>query len=70
AAASASSKPSAARGGLALAMIDWVLARARAAGVNELRSGVVSTNRGSLALHRAAGFTETGTKQAYDLTAV
>lgn len=62
--------PGARKRGLARAMTAWLLARARAAGVIEVRSGVASTNPASLALHRAAGFAETGRKQIYELTAV
>mgnify|MGYP000975435458 CR=1 FL=1 len=62
--------PGARRRGLAAAMTEWLLERGRAAGVIEVRSGIVSTNPASLALHRAAGFVETGRKQLYDLTAL
>lgn len=62
--------PGARRRGLAREMAAWLLARGRAAGVIEVRSTVAGTNAGSLALHRAAGFVETGRKQVYDLTAL
>ncbi len=56
--------------GVARTMIDDLLGRARAAGLVEVRSVVAGTNPGSLALHRAAGFTVAGQKQMYDLSAV
>lgn len=54
--------------GLARHMVEDVLARARAAGLAEVRCTVASTNTGSLALHRAAGFTDRARKQMYDLS--
>ena len=61
----------AARGqGLARAMTEWLLDRARTGGMNEVRSVVASTNTGSLALHRAAGFVERERKQMFDLAGV
>lgn len=55
--------------GLARGIVEDVLARARAAGLAEVRCAIASTNRGSLALHRAAGFTELARKQLYDYAA-
>jgi ribosomal protein S18 acetylase RimI-like enzyme len=52
--------------GLARAMLEDVLARARGAGLAEVRSLIAGNNDASLALHRAAGFTETGRRQMYD----
>jgi ribosomal protein S18 acetylase RimI-like enzyme len=52
--------------GLARHMVEDVLARARAAGLAEVRCTIASTNTASLALHRAAGFTDRARKQLYD----
>ncbi len=53
--------------GLARHIVEDVLARARAAGLAEVRCTIASTNTASLALHRAAGFTDLARKQMYDL---
>jgi phosphinothricin acetyltransferase len=52
--------------GLARVMLEDVLDHARAAGLAEVRSLIAGNNTGSLALHRAAGFVETGRRQMYD----
>lgn len=52
--------------GVARHLVEDVLARARAAGLAGVRCTIASTNTASLALHRAAGFTDRARKQLYD----
>lgn len=60
--------PSLRNRGLARAMLSDLLTRARTSHLDEVRTLVAGNNTGSLALHRAAGFLETGRRQMYDLT--
>jgi ribosomal protein S18 acetylase RimI-like enzyme len=53
--------------GLARMMLEDLLAHARAAGLDEVRTLIAGNNDGSLALHRAAGFVEAGRRRMYDL---
>jgi phosphinothricin acetyltransferase len=51
--------------GVGLALLNALADAAEAAGYYKLTSRVFTTNRSSLALHRAAGFTEVGVQRRH-----
>jgi L-amino acid N-acyltransferase YncA len=51
--------------GVGLALLDALAEAAEGAGYHKLTSRVFTTNHASLALHRAAGFTEVGTQRRH-----
>jgi L-amino acid N-acyltransferase YncA len=51
--------------GVGVALLDALAAAAEAAGHHKLTSRVFTTNAASLALHRAAGFTEVGVQRRH-----
>ncbi|MCE9575571.1 MAG: GNAT family N-acetyltransferase [Deltaproteobacteria bacterium] len=56
------------RRGLARAIVDRTVDRAATCGIPEVRALIASTNAASLALHRAAGFTELWRRDMWQLT--
>ena len=57
--------PEARRRGVGQALLEALAAAAEAAGYHKLTSRVFTTNAASLALHRAAGFTEVGVQRRH-----
>jgi phosphinothricin acetyltransferase len=57
--------PEARRRGVGEALLEALAAAAEAAGYHKLTSRVFTTNAASLALHRAAGFTEVGVQRRH-----
>jgi phosphinothricin acetyltransferase len=57
--------PHARRRGVGLALLEALAEAAEAAGYHKLTSRVFTTNAASLALHRAAGFTEVGIQRRH-----